>query len=86
MYNIIKNYVNNLTINDIRSFALKNDIDLSNLELSIIYETLNNNLDNLLYNSESVFTNLKDKFSVDNYTKIYNLYNSYKKRYGNYFL
>ena len=37
---IIKNYINNLTKNDITYFALKNDISLTDQELDFVYKTI----------------------------------------------
>ena len=38
MKNLIQKYINNLTINDVVSFANKNNIDLSNDEVDYIYK------------------------------------------------
>ena len=37
MLNLIEPYINNITKNDINSFALKNNINLNNNELEFIY-------------------------------------------------
>ncbi|HPF82774.1 MAG TPA: hypothetical protein PLV83_01195 [Bacilli bacterium] len=84
MYNIIKKYADRININDIDVFAKKNNIVLNSKELNIIYENLHNNLDLILNDSDQVFNKIKKDIREDNYNKIYELFNKYKKRYKNY--
>lgn len=84
MNNIIKKYINNLTKEDIEKFASKNSIELTDDELSIIYDIVINEYESLISNSDSIFIKYKEKFSSNNYTKIYILFNEYKKRYKHY--
>lgn len=80
---LLKNYINKLTKEDINLFATNNNINLSNKELDIIYNTIKNDYDNLLYgNHDKVFNELKNKVSTDNYDKIINLFFEYKKKYA----
>lgn len=84
MNNIIKRYINNLTKEDIKKFASKNNIELTNDEISMIYDIVINEYELLISDSDSIFIKYKAKFSSDNYTKIYILFNEYKKRYKHY--
>lgn len=84
MYNLIKIYINKLTINDIKEFASKNQIKLSDSELNIIYDTVKKDYELLIKDSDAVFKKVKKKISEENYIKIYNLFNEYKKKYKNY--
>ena len=79
---LIKNYINKLTINDVNSLAIKNDINLSNDELNFIYNIIKNNYNDLLYgDSTYIFNELKNNVSSDNYSKIKELFNTYKQKY-----
>ena len=80
---LIINYIKNISIEDINNFAIKNDIYLTSNELSFVYEYIKNNY-LLLLNNPSDFNLLKykDKFSNDNYIKINNLIDKYKKKYN----
>ena len=80
---LIINYIKNISIEDINNFAIKNDIYLTSNELSFVYEYIKNNY-LLLLNNPSAFNLLKykDKFSNDNYIKINNLIDKYKKKYN----
>ena len=80
---LIKNYINKLKKEDISVFATNNNITLNDTELSIIYDTIKNDYESLLYgNHDKVFNELKSKVSSDNYDKIINLFFEYKKRYA----
>lgn len=79
---LIKNYINKLTINDVNSLAIKNDINLSNDELNFIYNIIKNNYNDLLYgDSTYIFNELKNNVSENNYFKIKELFNTYKQKY-----
>ena len=80
---LIKNYINNLKKEDISVFATNNNIILNDTELSIIYDTIKNDYESILYgNHDKVFSELKSKVSSDNYDKIINLFFEYKKKYA----
>ncbi len=80
---LIKNYINKLKKEDISAFATNNNINLNDTELSVIYDTIKNDYESLLYgNHEKVFNELKSKVSSDNYDKIINLFFEYKKKYA----
>lgn len=84
MHNLIKIYVNKLSIDDIKEFASKNQIKLSDSELIIIYNTLKKDIELIINDSDVVFKSLKKKISEENYMKIYALFSDYKKKYKNY--
>lgn len=79
---LIKNYINKLTINDINGLAIKNNINLNDSELNFIYNKIKNNYNELLYNdSTNIFNELKNNVSNDNYLKIKELFTTYKNKY-----
>ena len=79
---LIKNYINKLTINDINSLAIKNNIYLDDLELNFVYNKIKNNYNDLLYgDSTYIFNELKNNVSENNYFKIKELFNTYKQKY-----
>ena len=72
-----------MTINDINSFAINNNVYLSKEELDFIYNYIKDNY-LLLINSPNNFdlTKYKNRFSNDNYYKINKIINEYKKKYN----
>lgn len=84
MINIIKKYVNILTTKDIYEFGRKNNIFLTDNEVSIIYEVIKKDYETLLYNDEKVFQYLENKISSENLNKIKIIFKEYKKKYQNY--
>lgn len=79
---LIKNYINKLTINDVNSLAIKNDINLNNDELNFVYDKIKNNYNDLLYGDYAyIFNELKNNVSENNYYKIKELFDTYKQKY-----
>lgn len=79
---LIKNYINKLTIDDINNIAIRHNIDLNNDELYYIYNQIKNNYQDLLCEDSSIiFNDLKNNVSSSNYDKIKNLFDTYKQKY-----
>ena len=81
---MIKKYINNLTIDKINNFLVKNDINLDNNELSFLLELIKTNIDDILVNDSKYLDIIKNKFDEDSYIKIKNLFLYYKNRYKGY--
>lgn len=79
MINIIEPYINNLTKEDINSFALKNNIILNNNELEFIYNFIKTRYKEVLSNPNNFsLARYKNNFSNENFVKINGLVNRYK--------
>lgn len=79
---LIKNYINNLKIKDIKDFALKNDILINDNEADYLFNIVKNNYQELIYgNPNAIFKNIKDKINDESYHKIIKLYFLYKNKY-----
>ena len=82
---IIENKINSLTINDIKELSIKEDIELNNSEINIIYKCIKNDYKELLFgNSELIFKQLKNQINLNSYNKIKTLFDFYKNKYKNY--
>ena len=78
---IIKNYIENLTEEEIENFAIKEGINLLDEEKRIIYIYIKNYWETLLEkDSTFIFEELKEKLQPKTYEKIIELYNKYKKK------
>lgn len=74
-----------LSENDIDMFAVKVGVTLTEVERSILYETVKEKYQILLYgDANPIFADLKSKLSTENYQKIYTLYHEYKEKYQSY--
>ena len=83
MNNIIENYVNKLTISDIKIFLEKNDIYLNKNELLFTYQNIKNNWKDILNNKDSFNINDYAKYySKDNFNKLNNIINEYRNKYN----
>lgn len=84
MYDIINRYINKMSQEDIKNFALKEDVILSDDETSFIYTFLTHNWEELLSNPNAlVMERYRSHFSEENYNKINNLVNYYRSKYIN---
>ncbi|MCI8445974.1 MAG: DUF2624 family protein [Bacilli bacterium] len=78
----IGNYVKKITKEDIVLFAKKNNIELDEKEVDILYEQLQKNWKVFLYeNPTPIFKELKTKLNSDTYEKGVELFFSMKQKY-----
>lgn len=77
---IIGSYVNKLTKNDIKVFALNNNVNLTDNETNIIYQTIKQDWEQLLRNPNPIFNKVKNELNPNTYNKIIELYSIYKKK------
>lgn len=83
---LIDNYVNNLKKGDVNDFALKNGIVLNDEELDYVYLIIKKEYRTIIYgNPNYIFSDLKERFSLDTVNKIEKLYYDYKSKYESYF-
>ncbi len=81
--NLIINYLNNLSISDINSLAIKHDIYLNDQELSFIYNFIKDNYYDLVNNPNNYnLSDYKNSFTNENYIKLNNLIKNYKEKYN----
>ena len=86
MKGLIKNYIDLLSIDKLKSFGLKNDINLKEEQLEYILNLTKNNWEDILVNDEKYFNLLKSKIDQTNLDKIKELFLYYKNRYKGYLI
>lgn len=86
MKGLIKNYIDLLSIDKLKSFAIKNDINLNEEQLEYILNLTKNNWEDILVNDEKYFNLLKSKIDQTNLDKIKELFLYYKNRYKGYLI
>ena len=80
--NLIKQHISKLTIDDIDKFAKENNIFLTNEELNNVYNIVKSDWEKLVYgDSNSVFESNRSKVDNNNYNKIKELFDFFKKKY-----
>lgn len=80
MIGLIEPYINNLTKDQINTFALNNNINLNRNELDFIYNFIKTRYKDVLNNPNGfTLTKYKSNFSNENFIKINGLVNKYKK-------
>jgi len=84
MFQLIKNFVNRLTIGEVDSFLKKNNINLSEAELDFTFRFVKKNYEALFVNPNIDLSRYKDKYSEENYSKLMKLVLEYKNKYANY--
>lgn len=78
---IIKKYINLLTLDDIKRFADKENITYTDDEAIIVYNFIMYYYNDLLDENIKVFEHIKNKISPNLYKKLLNLYIDYKQKY-----
>lgn len=85
MYNLVEKYIKNMTILDVKNFALKKGADLSENELNFTFNFIKSNYQNILKNPNLLdLERYKDKYSKENYEKIVKVFNEYNQKYSRY--
>ena len=78
----IENYIKQINKSDILVFANKNNIQLSEKDVDILYHYLKNKWQDLLYgNSTKIFNELEKQFDSEKFLAIKNLYYFYFDKY-----
>ena len=86
MKGLIKNYIDLLSIDKLKSFALKSDINLNEEQLEYILNLTKNSWEDILINDDKYFKLLQDKIDQSNLDKIRELFLYYKNRYKGYLI
>ena len=81
MKELVKKYINKLSIRDLEKFARMNNINYTKDELIVVYNFILNNYNELLDENINVFLKIRDKISPELYKKLLNLYVEYKQKY-----
>lgn len=85
MFNIIERFISKMTKEDIKNFAIKKDINLSEEELNFTFEFVKKNYKNMLTNPKLFnIDRYKNNYSKENFSKITKVYQEYSQRYSNY--
>ena len=84
MKSLLKNYIDLLTIDKLKEFSLKNDINLTNEELEYLLNLVKNNYQDILKDDSKYLEELKNNINPSECIKIKELYLYYKNRYKGY--
>ena len=84
MKSLIKNYVDKLTIDNLREFALKNDISLNDNELNYLLNLVKNNFEDMLVNEDKYLKLIENNINPKAFIKVKELFLYYKNRYKGY--
>lgn len=84
MKSLIKNYVDKLTIDNLREFAIKNDINLNQNELEYLLNLVQNNFEDILINEDKYLNLVQNNINSEAFIKVKELFLYYKNRYKGY--
>ncbi len=83
MYNLVKRYMENLSIEQVNDFATKNNVFLSENELNFTYTFVKKNWEMIFRNPNLLhLERYKEQFSPENFQKIQKLFTMYYQKYG----
>ena len=75
---VVYNYIKNIKKEDIYNYGIKQGIEISNNDIDIIYDYINNRYDDIINDIERIFLEVKDKLNIKTYNKLLELYDKYK--------
>lgn len=85
IHKLLNQYVSKMSKDDILKFASKNDINLDENELNIIYNHIKENWEAIIYeNPKPIMEDVKKNVNPSTYEKIESLYSEFYKKYKNY--
>lgn len=84
MKSLIKNYIDILSIDKLKEFAITNNINLTNNELEYLLNLVKNNFEDILKDDTKYLENIKNNINPSEYPKVKELYLYYKNRYKGY--
>ena len=84
MKNLLKNYIEKLTLDELRSFGTKHGINISDDEYQFILDLVQENFEDMLQNEDKYLNILEEKINPKEFIKIKNLYLEYKKKFKGY--
>lgn len=84
MKNLIKNYIDKLTIDKLKDLSLKNNINLTNKELEYLLNLVKNNFDDILINENKYLKLVESNINKESFIKIKELFTYCKNRYKGY--
>ena len=84
MKSLIKNYIELLTIDKLKSFSLNNNINLTDSELNYLLNLVKNNYEDILKDDTKYLEDVKNNINSSEFIKIKELYLYYKNRYNGY--
>ena len=82
MKSLIKNYINLMDVSKLKDFSIKNDINLTNIELEYLLNLVKNNYEDILKDDTKYLEDVKK--NIKEHQKIIDLYLYYKNRYKSY--
>ena len=77
--NLIINYIQKITKEDIQKYISKENIQHTKEEIDLIYKSIKNDYNEILNNFHNYITKQKNKLNPILYNKIIENYNKYKK-------
>ena len=84
MKKLIKNYIDLLTIEKIKDFSIKNNINLSDNELNYLLNLVKNNYEDIMKDDTNYLKEIENKINPVEFKKLKDLYLYYKTRYKGY--
>lgn len=82
---LINQYVNKLTLTEIKEFAKNNGIIINNDVAKLIYKYIKNDWHTIVYgNARPILDEIKKQIDLETYLKIETLYIDFKQKYQDY--
>ena len=84
MKSLLKNYIEKLTLDEIRDFGIKKGIKITDTEYQFILDLVQENFNDLLKNENKYLNMIEQRINPEEFKKIKELYLFYKNKYKDY--
>ena len=83
---LLKNYIEKLTLDEIKNFGIKKGINISDTEYQFILDLIQKNFEDLIINEDKYLAMIENIINQKEFEKIKKLYFEYKNKYKNYLI
>lgn len=78
MKGVVKRYIENLTINDVKTYIKNKNYEVSEHDVNIIYNYIKEYCDDILDKKDGCMNKLKEQINPTTFNQLMDLYNKYK--------
>jgi hypothetical protein len=84
MKSLLRNYIEKLTLDELKQFGTKHGINIGNDEYQFILDLVQHNWEDMLQNENKYLDMVEEKINPEEFKKIKDLFLEYKRKFKGY--
>ena len=84
MKSLLRNYIEKLTLDELKQFGTKHGINIGNDECQFILDLVQHNWEDMLQNENKYLDMIEEKINPEEFKKIKDLFLEYKRKFKGY--